>query len=118
MGAKGPLDVVLDIPAINEIIVFANQFKQEVNEHSSAIRNLCKQMTDDESLNGGDGEIIKANFKVIADGCTQLENSIEKIVTILNQRLEKLIQMNKGKTTADSTEAASKAAKNMNIVKE
>jgi methyl-accepting chemotaxis protein len=118
MGAKGPLDVVLDIPAVNEIIVFANQYKAEVSEHVSAIRSLCKQMTDNESLNGGDGEEIKANFVVISNGCSQLESSIEKIVTILNQRLEKMIQMNKGKTTAEATEAANKAAKNMNIIKE
>lgn len=118
MANKGPLDVVLDIPAINEIIVFANQYKMEVSEKADTIRTLCKSMTDDESLSGGDGEEIKANFQTIAAGCNQLEQSVKKIVSVLNSRLEKMIQMNKGTTTADSTDAAKKAASNMGVLKE
>ena len=118
MGNKGPLDVVLDIPAINEIIVFANQFKQEVSEKADTIRTLCKQMTENESLNGGDGEEIKANFQSIATGCNQLEQSVDKVVSVLNNKLEKMIQMNKGTTTAASSEAAKKASQNMGVLKE
>lgn len=118
MANKGPLDVVLDIPAMNEIIVYANTYKNEVSDAIASIKTLCKQMTDDESLNGGDGEEIKANFQQIAEGCQTMEKSIEGIVKVLNDRLEKMIQMNKGKTTAASTDAAKKAASNMAIIKE
>lgn len=118
MATKGPLNVVLDIPAINEIIVFANQYKQEVSEKADTIRTLCKQMTDNESLSGGDGEEIKANFQVIANGCNQLEQSVEKIVSVLNSRLEKMIKMNKGTTTADSSESTKKASASMGVLKE
>lgn len=118
MATKGPLNVVLDIPAINEIIVFANQYKQEVSDKADTIRTLCKQMTDNESLSGGDGEEIKANFQTIATGCNQLELSVDKIVSVLNDRLEKMIKMNKGTTTATSAEAAKKAASGMGVLKE
>lgn len=118
MGTKGPLNVVLDIPAINEIIVFANQYKMDISEKTEHIRTLCKQMTDNETLSGGDGEEIKANFGIIANGCNQLEQSVDKIVSVLNNRLEKMIQMNKGKTTANATDAAKKASSNMGVLKE
>lgn len=118
MGNKGPLDVVLDIPAINEIIVFANQYKQEVSEKADTIRTLCKQMSDNESLSGGDGEEIKANFQIIASGCNQLESSVDKIVSVLNSRLETMIRMNKGQTTAQSSEDAKKASSKMGVLKE
>ena len=49
MANKGPLDVVLDIPAMNEIIVYANTYKNEVSDAIASIKTLCKQMTDDES---------------------------------------------------------------------
>lgn len=118
MGNKGALNVVLDIPAINEIIVFANQYKQDVSEKTDLIRTLCRQMSENETLSGGDGEEIKANFQTIAQGCAQLETSVEKIVSVLNTKLEKMIQMNKGTTTAASSEAAKKASQNMGVLKE
>lgn len=117
MGTKGPLDVVTDGPAINEIIVFANQYRQEVTEQAERICQLCQQMTDNESLNGGDGEEIKANFKTIASGCKQLEASAKNIVDNLNKNLESIIKMSKGTTTAASTDAAKKAAAGMGVLK-
>lgn len=118
MGNKGPVDVVLDIPAINEIIVFANQYKQEVSDKADTIRTLCKQMDENESLNGGDGERIKANFRDIAAGCNQLERSVDKIVNVLNSKLETMIKMNKGTTTAAATDATKAAKSNMGVLKE
>lgn len=117
MGYKGPLDVVTDGPAINEIIVFANQYRQEVSEQTDLICNICQGMTDNEALNGGDGEEIKANFKTIASGCKQLESSVKNIVDNLNKNLESIIKMSKGTTTAASTDAAKKAAAGMGVLK-
>jgi hypothetical protein len=118
MAGKGPLDVVLDIPAINEIIVFANQYKQEVSEKADTIRTLCKQMTENESLNGGDGEEIKASFKEIAKGCNQLEQSVDHIVAVLNSKLDTMIKMNKGTTTGAASDEAKKASNSMGVLKE
>lgn len=118
MAGKGPVDVVLDVPAINEIIVFANQYKSDVIEKADRIRTLCNQMSENESLSGGDGEEIKANFLIIANGCNQLDTSVQHIVSVLNSKLEKMIKMNKGATTADSAEAAKKAANQMGVLKE
>ena len=117
MANKG-LDVVLDVPAINEIIVFANHYRQGVTASADTIRTLCAQMQDNESLAGGDGEEIRENFKIIGEGCTQLEQSVEKIVTVLNNRLETMLQMNKGKISGDSKDTAKKAAGDMRIIKE
>ena len=116
MGNKGPLDAVLDIPAINEIIVFSNQYKQEVSEKADHIRTVCKQMTENESLNGGDGEAIKASFEDIAKGCNRLEKSVEKIVSVLNNKLDTMIRMNKGTTTATATDAAAAAKRKVGVL--
>lgn len=118
MGNKGPINVVLDIPAINEVIVYANQFNQEVGESANTIRTLCNQMTANETLSGGDGEQIKEAFGNIAKGCNSIEKSTAAIVRILNDRLSKMLQMNKGKTTDSAMEAAQKAQKQMGVIKE
>lgn len=117
MSNKGPLDVVVDAPAVNEIIVFANQYRQEAIEKTDLIIDICRKMTEDESLNGGDGELIKANFQTIASGSTKLAQSIKAIVDGLNQNLESIIKMKKGTTIGDSSEKAKAAANNMGVLK-
>lgn len=117
MANKGPLDVVTDGPAINEIIVFANQYRQDILENCQIIQDECKKCTEDDSLNGGDGEEIKANFMVIASGCRKLEESVKSIVDNLNKNLEVIIKMSKGTTLGSSTESAKKAAAGMNVMK-
>lgn len=117
MGNKGALDVVVDQPAINEIIVYANSYRQAVQEDIDTITSLCKKMTEDESLNGGDGEEIKANFNTIATGCITLEKSIKHIVDGLNANLESIIKMTKGTTTSESTQAAAQAASKLGTVR-
>ena len=112
MGVKGSVDATLDAPALNEVIVFANSMRSNLNEHADNIRAICQNMSSDESLVGGDGEVIKKNYETIASTITTLEQSFEHIVTILNQKLEVIYQMNAGKNTAASTEAAEHAKKN------
>ncbi len=118
MAGKGPVDVVFDLPAVNEIIVFANKYKDDVQTSADEIRTICKQMSENESLSGGDGEEIKANFQQIANGCNHLEKSVETIVKVLNDRLESMIKMGKGTTTANSSDAAKKASSNLGVLKE
>lgn len=117
MSNMGPLDVVLDKSAINEIIVFANGYRQGILQSVDTITSLCQQMNEDESLNGGDGEDIKASFRTIAAGCNKLEKSVQRIVDNLNVSLQGILDMDKGKTTATSTESAKAAANNMGVLK-
>lgn len=114
---KGPMDVKLDGSAVSEIIVYANGFKRDVDERAQQIREICSKMTENETLQGGDGEEIKAAFKAIAAGCQNIETSTATIVAGLNTKLEKIIEMTKGKSTAEALEAAQAAAKNMGAVK-
>lgn len=117
MGNKGPLDVKMDVPALNEIIVYTRQFKAEVSEKIDQIRTLVTRWTEDESFNGGDAENIKANFIVIAKGCDHLAQSIEFIDKKLNEKLEVLAKMNKNTTSSASSDAASSAANKMGVLR-
>lgn len=112
---KGQLDTVIDGPALNEIIVFANQLKQDCVEKAEHIRKICMSMEEEESLKGGDGDVIRENFKTIASGINKLERSITYIVSKLNTSLEYVTKMYAGKNTAAATEAAAGASKKAGI---
>lgn len=112
---KGELDMVADGPALNEIIVFANQLKQDCAEKAEHIRKVCLSMEDEESLKGGDGDVIRENFKLTATGINKLEGSITYIVGKLNTSLEAVTRMYAGKNTAQSTETAKAASKKTGI---
>lgn len=118
MAGKGPIDTVIDLPAINELIVFMSKYRMEVIEKTQRIITICKTMSEDESLNGGDGEEIKNNFITIATGCNKLSQSVEYIVNKLNDKLSVGIDMTKGKTTKDSTEKSKTAAAKLGVMKE
>lgn len=112
---KGELDMVADGPALNEIIVFANQLKMDCSEKAEHIRKICLNMEDEETLKGGDGDVIRDNFKQIATGINKLEGSITYIVTKLNASLEAVTKMYAGKNTQASSEAVNTAAKKTGI---
>lgn len=117
MSAKGPIDARIDVGALNEVIVYANQYRQEVSSKADAIRTVCRKMEDEESLKGGDGDRIRECFATIAKGCNQLDKSTEKIVSVLNDKLSTAIKMRHGQTTnaaTDSTTAATKKVGFMN----
>lgn len=117
MAAKGPVDTKIDTNALNELIVFANTYRQDVTERVDSIRKLCRQMEENESLKGGDGDIIRENFVKIAEGCNNLDKSTETIIKVLNDRLGKAIEMYHGNTLGDSEEKAAKASKNVGVLK-
>lgn len=118
MGAKGPVDTKIDTNALNEVIVFANQYRQDVTDRADTIRKLCRQMEENETLKGGDGEVIRENFMKIAQGCNNLDSSTEKISKVLNDRLGKAIEMYHGKAVGSTAEDAQKAAKKVGVLKE
>lgn len=117
MANKGPLDAKIDVGALNEIIVYANQYRQEVTEKTDAIRNLCNQMAENESLSGGDGDVIRDNFAKIATGCSSLDRSTEFIVKTLNDKLGVAIQMRHSSSIGSSTESMDKAASTVGVLK-
>ena len=112
---KGELDMVADAPALNEIIVFANQLKQDCSQIAEHIRKICLNMEDEESLKGGDGDVIRENFKLTATGINRLEGSISYIVSKLNTSLEHVTRMYAGKNTQAASDAAQAASKKTGI---
>ena len=116
--ANKSLDTKIDIGAMNEIIVHGQQYKNEMSAAAGEIRSICQQMSEDESLAGGDGEQIKANFATIAEGCTNLEKSLEYIMKILNEKLAPAIEMRRGATLGDSTEVAKSATDKVGVFKD
>lgn len=107
----------IDVDALTAIIVFANGYRNLVESNAAKIKALCRSMKEDESLSGGDGDIIRDNFAKLSDGCTGLEKSMAAISKVLNEKLEAAIQMRHGATLGDSTEQATKAARNVGVLK-
>lgn len=118
MAVKGELNTTVDIPALNELAVAAKGYSMEVNDRIDLITTLCTQMQDEKSLEGGDGDNIRANFMEIAKGCQILADSLKKIDRVLNEKLAVALKSQKGLTTQQSDESAKKAAAGMGIVQE
>ena len=115
--ANPGLSTTIDVDALTGIIVFCNSYKQLVDSNAAQIKALCKSMETEESLVGGDGDVIRTNFARIAEGCVNLENSTAQITKVMNEKLERAIDMRHGKTVGDTTDAANKAAANMGVLK-
>lgn len=118
MANKGNLDTKIDTSALNEVIVFASTYRQDVTEASNEIRTICQSMENEESLQGGDGDIIRENFRTIAMGCNNLDKSTEKIVKVLNDKLSAAIKMRHGQSVGDSTDKAKSATSRVGVLKE
>lgn len=116
MGDFSNLNTKIDIQALNEVIVFANQYRQQVEEQTTIIRTVCLQMEQEESLVGGDGDVIREAFKSIAEGTAKLEASVNYITKQLNTKLGSAIQMRKGTTVGDAQDAMKKANQNMGVL--
>lgn len=111
MAVKGAVDTKLDPNALASLVVFINRYQDEVNTASTEVRTICRKMEDEETLKGGDGEIIRQEFATIASGFVNIENSVHYVVKVLNDKLKSVIDMNKGTTTADSQDQVNSAAK-------
>lgn len=118
MAVKGELNTTVDIPALNELAVAAKGYSMEVTDRIDLITTLCTQMQEEKSLEGGDGDEIRANFMEIAKGCQLLAESLKKIDYVLNEKLAIALKSQKGLTTAEANDATKKAAQDMRIVQE
>ena len=118
MAGKGPLDAKIDTGALNEVIVFANQYRQDVSDKADQIRHICASMEEGESLKGGDGDVIRENFAKIAIGCNNLDKSTQYIAKVLNERLGNAIEMRHGKAIGSSSDSMDKATQKVGAFKE
>ena len=117
MSTKGKLDTIVDAPALQEIIVSANRLRQECTKSADNIRKVCLNMEEEESLKGGDGDIIREAFASISSGVTNLEKSLSFVTQTLNNNLEKILKMVAGKSTGAMQEETQAATKKMGIFK-
>lgn len=115
MAGKGPLDTKIDTGALNEVIVFANQYRIDVSQKAQDIRRICASMEEEESLKGGDGDVIRENFAKIAVGCNNLDKSTQYIAKQLNERLGHAIEMRHGKSVAGSTDSINQATQKQGV---
>lgn len=115
MAVKGQIDASIDVGALNEVIVFANSYRQDVITAADTIRKLCQNMLEEESLKGGRGEVIREQFAAIATGCQKLEKSTEHIVRVLNDKLKPAIEALKAGSAANSGESMSNATKKTGV---
>ena len=117
MAGKGPVDTVIDTGALNELIVYAGQYKADLDDAAREIIELCKKMEEEESLKGGDGDAIRENFREISKMATNLMQSVNYIHKVLNDKLGNAINMRHGQTVGDSSEAIKKAASKTGVMK-
>ena len=115
--ANPGLSTTIDVDALTAIIVFANNYKTVVENNSDQIRAICANMESNESLKGGDGEIIRENFASLSKGCVNLKRSMEAVSKVLNEKLEVAIKMRHGKSVGDSTDKAKQAVSGMGVLK-
>lgn len=116
MAKKGKTEI--NVEALTEIVMFARSYRTDVEESASEIRRICQTMLDDDSLKGGDGDVIRENFASIAAGCSNIAKSTEKIASILDKQLGKSILMKHGQAIGTSTDSIQRAAKKAGVKKE
>lgn len=118
MSATGNLtsNIKLNVDTLNSLIVLTNKYRQDVDKAADEIRLICQQMEDNESLKGGDGDLIRENFKNLSIACKGLYVSTAYIGKALNGRLADTIEKAaKGKNSGG--DAASKAAAKVGVYK-
>lgn len=112
---KGPVDTKIDTAALNEIIIFANQYKNDLDEKATEISNICDTMKSDESLAGGSGENIRAAFEAISVATSKLKESTEKIASSLDETLGKALEAGKDAQARSVEETATAKAKKAGV---
>lgn len=115
MGFKGQLDANIDVGALNEVIVFANAYRQDVLGNAEEIRKLCDNMLEEESLKGGRGEVLREQFANIATGCQKIEKSTEHIVRVLNDKLKPAIEALKAGSASNAADTMASATKKSGV---
>lgn len=116
MAGKG--NFKFDVKSLSEIIVQANMYKQTVVDSSTQIRALCKQMEEEESLAGGDGEEFREAFVKLGTGMVRLEESISNVVSVLDEKLSLIMEkMTSGHATGSTTEDVAAASKKAGFMK-
>lgn len=117
MAAKGTVNTTVDPNALASIIVFAGRYRDEVTNATNEIRSICRNMQEEKSLVGGDGDAIRESFKQIAEGCKNVDSSLQNILNTLNTKLTTAIAMTKGSTLGTSQEDIDKATKKAGVLK-
>lgn len=117
MAVKGSVDTKIDTGALNEIIVYSNLFSKEVCDAVEQIQTICRRMEEEESLKGGDGEMIRESFIKISKGCMQIATSAKGISKTLDNRLGKALGMGKGSIAGNAAESAKSAADKAGVIR-
>jgi len=117
MAVKGTVNTSIDVNELSSLIVFAKRYADEVSQASDEVRTLCRGMAEEESLKGGDGENFRNQFAQIATAYSNIDKSIQYIVTTLNEKLKKALTMTKNSSSAASADMAAAAAKKAGVLK-
>lgn len=116
MAVKGDVDAVVSRSALNEIIIYMNQYHTQVTEKVTMAQGICQRMLDEESLKGGDGEQIREGFQEISKGLSNLSKSIDKIVRALNKNLGATMEASQNKYGAAAKDKATAAANKTGVL--
>lgn len=117
MAVKGAVNTAIDVNELSSLIVFAKRYSDEVSSASDEIRTLCRGMAEEESLKGGDGEMLREQFAKIGTACSSIDKSVQYIVEVLNEKLKDALQMTHATASSQSEDAINTAAKKAGVLK-
>ena len=115
---KGTVDTVINIQALERVVVQGKIYQRNTNAAASEISKICADMMDESHgyLSGGDGDTIRENFEYLSKACTALRASTNTIVSEVDAHIAPALAMQNGKTMVNADSAA-KAAKKTGVLK-
>lgn len=112
---KGQIKVNND--SVSAIVVASRAYKGDVDTGILEIKRLCQQLLDNESLKGGDGELIREAARTLADRTQNLAKSADEIWKKLDKLVVLIAEAQGGRTAGNLHETVNKAGKNIGIYK-
>lgn len=117
MAQKGAVNTNIDFDAINAVILAAGKYKNVAESVTTEIRKIADQMRDEESLIGGNGEVIRDCFVEIGQGAYEVEMSLQQLIKLVDIALGKAMRSTESNVTNNAADEAANAAKNAGVYK-
>lgn len=93
-----------------QIVVAMNSYVETLDESSKAVIKICNDMLENESLNGNQGTEFREAYRQIADGMTNLQNSVHDAAKTFDCMMSAIAAFARSGSAAEAKEAMKKAA--------
>lgn len=90
----------VDLSTTEIMVVACKQFNMSAEQNGNVMVAESKKMEAEESLKGGDGEVIREAFATVGKCCIDFKAVISAIAKQIDTNLAPMLAMNNGSTTA------------------